>query len=359
MNALQCAIKKVSGGYILKSEDIGHSSDVCSYMKNDVGIMLSGGKGPEWTIPKPDLLLCNYTGCTVYAKWWEAVSRMYDVPIVFLDIPFAGDGITENGMKYVMGQIKELIKVCENITDRKYDEDRLSEMLEVSRQAEDLWVKILESAKNHPSPIDAFFEAVSFMAPIYVLRGTEELLDYYEKAWAEIEERISLGIGPVPEERFRVVMEGVPCWSHFTAFWGLLKKWGVVNVASTYTKVGGVWDFGFRHDPERPLESIAEFLYGNNDYLGIGPRSEMLDHYVKEYQADGMIIHSVKSCRAYSMGQGAIREEFIQNRGLPTLHIESDIADPRYFQEAQLRNRIDAFFELLDHRKATGKGEVG
>ena len=124
-------------------------------------------------------------------------------------------------------------------------------------------------------------------------------------------------------------------------------------MAATYTKVGGVRDFGFRHDPDRPLESIAEFLYGNNDYLSMGPRSDMLEYYAKEYQADAMIIHSVKSCRAYSVGQGAIREEFIQNRGLPTLHIESDIADPRYYQEAQLRNRIDAFFELMEHKKST------
>jgi hypothetical protein len=31
--------------------------------------------------------------------------------------------------------------------------------------------------------------------------------------------------------------------------------------------------------------------------------------------------------------------------------IESDIEDPRYFSEAQLRNRIDAFFESLEHKK--------
>lgn len=361
VNALQCAIKRVSGDYILLSEDIGHSSDVCSYVKNDVGLMMRGGKGPEWTIPKPDLLLCNYTGCTVYAKWWEAVSKTYDVPIVFLDIPAPHEieGTTKNGMKYVVGQLEELIEVCEKITGRKYDQDRLSEMLEVSCQAEDLWVKILHSARNRPSPIDAFFEAVSFMAPLYVLRGTEEVLDYYQKTYAEVEERMRHGIGPLPEERFRVVMEGTPCWSHFTAFWELLKKWGVVCVASTYSKVGGVWDFGFRHDPKRPLESMAELLYGNMFFIGIGRRADLLQHYAKEYQADGMIIHSVKSCRTYSVGHGFIREEFIRNRGLPTLHIESDIADPRYFQKAQLRNRIDAFFELMEHRKATGRGEEG
>jgi len=36
---------------------------------------------------------------------------------------------------------------------------------------------------------------------------------------------------------------------------------------------------------------------------------------------------------------------------VPTLLIESDLEDPRYFSEAQMRNRIDAFFESLKHRK--------
>ncbi|MFA9566353.1 MAG: methylmalonyl-CoA mutase family protein, partial [Acidimicrobiales bacterium] len=28
---------------------------------------------------------------------------------------------------------------------------------------------------------------------------------------------------------------------------------GAVSVSSTYTKVGGVYDMGFRHDPDHPL----------------------------------------------------------------------------------------------------------
>ncbi len=355
VNALQCGIKKVSSDYILLSEDLGHSSDVCAYLKNDVGLMMKGGQGPGWTIPKPDLLLCTYAGCATYVKWFEAVSRMYDVPIVFLDVPYyQEEGWTKEGMKYVMGQLEELIEVCERITGRKYDEDRLREAIELARQAEDLWVDILHSAKNSPSPFDAFFEAVFFMAPIFMLRGTEECVDYYQKAYAEIQERIRHGVGPLPEERFRVVIEGPPPWPHFRAFWELLKKWGVVCVASSYSKVGGLWDFGFRHDPDRPLESMAEYAYLGMGNLSMARRTDMLERYINEYQAEGLVIHSVKSCRSYSMGQADMREDFIRNKGVPTLLIESDIVDPRYFQQAQLRNRIDAFFELMAHRKATG-----
>jgi benzoyl-CoA reductase subunit B len=40
------------------------------------------------------------------------------------------------------------------------------------------------------------------------------------------------------------------------------------------------------------------------------------------------------------------------------LYIESDLEDPRYFSEAQTKNRIDAFFEALEHSKATGVKSV-
>jgi benzoyl-CoA reductase/2-hydroxyglutaryl-CoA dehydratase subunit BcrC/BadD/HgdB len=48
-----------------------------------------------------------------------------------------------------------------------------------------------------------------------------------------------------------------------------------------------------------------------------------------------------------------MREHFTKDLDVPTLLIESDIEDPRYFSEAQLKNRIDAFFESLEHRKLT------
>ena len=33
-------------------------------------------------------------------------------------------------------------------------------------------------------------------------------------------------------------------------------------VASSYTKVGGIYDQGFRHDPDHPLESLADYCMG-------------------------------------------------------------------------------------------------
>lgn len=354
VNALQAGVRKISGDNILRAEDHGYSSDVCGYVKSDIGMMLDGNMGPSGThLPKPDLLLCTYCGCTTFIKWFEGLSHFYNVPLVMIDTPYLRNGkMEQSDIHYLVEQFKDLIALCEQMTGIRFDIDRLRENLRQSRDAEDLWVDILHMAKHRPSPFDAYFEAVFFMAPIYVLRGTPECVDYYREVKKEIEERIIHNLGPIPEEKFRVVIEGPPPWPNFRSFWELFKHWGVCAIASSYSKVGGYWDHGFRHDPERPLESLAEYCLTCYTNLNLGMRTDLLHRYAQEYEADAIVIHSVKSCRSFSVGQADMREIFTRKYNVPTLLVESDLVDPRYFQFAQLRNRIDAFFESLEHKRA-------
>ena len=125
-----------------------------------------------------------------------------------------------------------------------------------------------------------------------------------------------------------------------------------ISGESTYSTVGGIWEFGFRYDLTRPLQSLAEHMLLHNLCIrGLGQRSEQMRRYVDEWGADAVVIHSVKSCRLFSAGQGDIREFFSREMGVPTLLIESDVEDPRYFAEASMQNRVDAFFEALEQKK--------
>jgi benzoyl-CoA reductase subunit B len=192
------------------------------------------------------------------------------------------------------------------------------------------------------------------MGPINVLRGTREAAEFFDAAVAEFESLVARGLGPLSEERFRMVVEGPPPYPFYKNFRNLFAKWGAVGVASTYSTVGGIWEFGFRHDPRRPLESIAEqMLRENLTNRSIVARYGQIKRYVEEWEADALVIHSIKSCRLFSAGQGDMRDYFTQTLGVPTLMVESDLEDPRYYAEAQLKNRIDAFFESLEHKKLT------
>ncbi len=357
VNALQIAVKKQALPYILKAEEMGYSIDNCAYVKADIGCFFSDRKTPFGTIPLPSLILCNYVGCNVYLQWFEHLAEYTGAPIFNLDIPFIR---TESGeprpedVTYVVRQLEDLIELCERITGRSLDYAKLQRIVANSGTTGELWSKIKALTQRHPSPFDAYFDSVTMMAPLYCLRGSDECVQFFETAYQELLEKAEAGVGPLPEERFRFVIEGPPPWPFLRTFRDLFTKWGAVAVASTYSTVGGLWEFGFAHDPARPLESIAlHMLQWNLTNRNFLQRYEQIKRYIEEWSADALVIHSVKSCRLFSAGQGDMREYFTKELGIPTLLVESDLEDPRYFSEAQMRNRIDAFFESLEHKKLT------
>jgi len=67
--------------------------------------------------------------------------------------------------------------------------------------------------------------------------------------------------------------------------------------------------------------------------------------------ADGLVYHPIKSCRTVSTGLADNRRALMAQRDVPSLFIESDMMDRRVVSEAQLKNRIDAFFEGLASRR--------
>jgi benzoyl-CoA reductase subunit B len=102
---------------------------------------------------------------------------------------------------------------------------------------------VLESAKNRPSPIDAYFGGVYYIGPMFTaFRGTTDAVEYYDLVRKEIEQRIREGKGPITpegdmkEEKYRLVVEGPPNWTSFREFWKLFYDEGAVVVASSYTR---------------------------------------------------------------------------------------------------------------------------
>jgi benzoyl-CoA reductase subunit B len=280
-----------------------------------------------------------------------------------LHVPYQGDGkITDSMRSYVVEQLrKKVIPLLEEVSGRAYDEDRLRAALALSAKAEDDLVFVLQSAKNRPSPIDAYFGGVYYIGPIFsAFRGTAEAVDYYRALRGEIEERIKEGRGPLTpdgeleREKYRVVVEGPPNWTSFREFWKMFADEGAVVVASTYTKVGGVYDMGFRHDPSRPLETLADYCMGCYTNLNLPQRVEMLARYVKEYEADGFLINSIKSCNSFSAGQLHILREVENRVGRPGGFIESDLVDPRYFSASNIKNRLESYFQMIEQKRSGG-----
>lgn len=361
INAIQNGMKKLSGGYITEAEKGGHSEDVCTYVKADLGMMKRGNLAPNGKpLPDPDLLLLSYTGCFTFMKWFELLRAEYNCPTVMLHVPYQGDGKTTQNMRdYIVKQLKEdVIPTLETVSGVKFDIDRLRENLRRSAKAEDDLVWVLETAKNKPTPIDAYFGGVYYIGPIFTaFRGTDDAVEYYRLLRAEIEERIRQGLGPLTpegemkEQKYRLVVEGPPNWTSFRDFWKMFYDEGAVVVASTYTKVGGMYDLGFRHDPEHPLESLADYCLGCYTNRNLPQRVDLLEQYINEYEADGLLINSIKSCNSFSAGQLLMMREIEKRTGKPGAFIETDLVDPRYFSAANVKNRLESYFQMIDQKR--------
>ncbi len=362
VNAIQNGLRRTSGQFVLEAEKIGHSEDVCTYVKSDIGMIAKGNIAPNGKpFPNPDVLLLSYTGCFTFMKWFELLRERYQCETIMLHTPYMGDGkITPNMVQYMVKQLREeVIPKLERVSGVKFDIDRLRERLARSAQAEENLVHVLQSARRRPSPIDAYFGGIYYIGPIFgAFRGTEDAIQYYRFLREEIDARVAAGTGPItPEgdmgpEKYRLVVEGPPNYTNFRQFWKMFYDEGAVVVASSYTKVGGVYDLGFRHDPQRPLETLAEYCLGVYTNRSLPMRIEMLSNYIEEYGADGLLINSIKSCNSFSAGQLLMMREVEKRTGKPAAFVESDLVDPRYFSAANIKNRLESYFQMVEQRRA-------
>lgn len=362
INALQSGMRMKSREYIHEAEEMGFSEDVCSYVKCDVGMMLQGNEGPTGQqLPPPDILLLSYTGCFVFMKWFETLKHLYpNAEIAMLHIPYQESGKIEPAMvEYIKDQlINEVIPKFEKVSGKKFNEDELSEKLALSAQAEDLLIQVFESARHKPSPIDAYFGGVYYIGPIFTaFRGMEDCVEYYRELLSEVEYRVANKLGPItPEgqlqdEKFRLVVEGPPNWTHFRNFWKLFYDLGAVFVGSTYTRVGGVYDDGFRHSSRDPLGSLAEYCLGCYTNRNLPQRIDLIESFITKYHADGFLVNSIKSCNSFSAGQLVMMRELEEKLQIPVGFIETDLVDPQYYSYSNIKNRLDSFFQMLDQRR--------
>jgi benzoyl-CoA reductase subunit B len=367
VNAIQAGLRRKSGSYVMEAEKSGHSEDVCTYVKSDIGMMAKGNIGPNGKeLPAPDVLMLSYTGCFTFMKWFELLREQYKCETIFLQTPYMADGkVTPNMIQYMIKQFKQdVIPKLEKVSGVKFDIDRLREYLAKSAKAEDDLVHILQTGKNKPSPIDAYFGGIYYIGPIFgAFRGTDDAIDYYKFLREEVDQRVAAGLGPVTpdgpmgDEKYRLVVEGPPNYTNFRQFWKMFYDEGAVVVASSYTKVGGTYDFGFRHDPDRPLESLAEYCLGVYTNRSLPMRIEMLVNYINEYEADGLLINSIKSCNSFSAGQLLMMREVEKRTGKPAAFIETDLVDPRYFSAANVKNRLESYFQMIEQKRGgTARG---
>jgi benzoyl-CoA reductase subunit B len=327
-----------------------------------VATQLRGGNLPMGRIPKPGIAV--YTNaCNTYIKWAEIWERMHHVPIFTLDVPgtraagtqtWDGDPDFANDRRYVEAQLRELIPLLEQVSGVRFDVDRLRESMGHANAMSRHWKRVLELNASRPSVFNALTDGTIFLGVANGFRGKPEGAAYFAELVEEMEYKSAHGIGTITDERHRLIFVGVPCYPIFRRFSEMFTELGGTFVSSTYLRfASGGTSRGFEYDTSRPLESLAEgVLISVRDAMdNMFYQTPILLEMVDEFAADGIVYHPIKSCRTTSTGLADARRDLMQRRDVPSLYIESDMMDRRVVSEAQLKNRIDAFFEGLASRE--------
>ena len=362
INSLQTAVRRVAHEFLGEAEDYGYSPDICGYVKADVAVQLRGGEHPMGKIPTPSIAV-HTNACNTYVKWGEIWGRMHKIPVFVIDVPgtrvaggqtFPGNTDFENDRRYVEVQLRELIKLCEQVTGKKFDIDKLRVTLAYANDISVGWKKVLDLNKNRPSPFSALTDGTIYLGVANGFRGTEEGSKYFKQLVEEMEYKVAHGIGTLTNERYRLLFVGVPCYPIFRRFNELFtdKEGTFINSTYLWFASGGA-NRGFEYDLERPIESLAEgTLISVRDAMDSMFYQDLaLEAMIADYHVDGIVFHPIKSCRTVSTGLADSRRYLLGRHDIPSLFIESDMMDRRVVSEAQMKNRVDAFFEGLASRR--------
>lgn len=334
---------KMGGALCEKSEEMGYSRDLCSYARADIACAPVNG-GPIGGLPRPDMLVCCNNICGTVLKWYEVQARYFNVPLFILDTPFSHTGFSDEARKYVRKQVDEYIDFLEMVCGKKCDYDRMAEVGKLSVEGQRLWQAVLDTTAHKPAPMSAF-DAFFHLALIVTLRGTRVVVDYYTGLLEEMKERIASGISAVPNEKYRLLWDNLPIW--YRTKW-LSEKFAAHDaclVADTYTSA---WCGSLKYINENDfLGTMAEGYSRIYLNIGVDEMAETVIEMIDKYDADGLVMHSNRSCKPYSLGQYDIQRIVQEKRKIPTLMIEADMVDERSFAESQIETRIDAFMEVL------------
>jgi bcr-type benzoyl-CoA reductase subunit B len=338
---------RMGAGLYEKAEAMGYASDLCSYACSDIACAPING-GPIGGLPRPDMLICCNNICGTVLKWYEIQARYFNVPLFILDTPFCHTEYTREMRKYVSRQIDEYLRFLEEHCGKKYDYDRMKEVGKLSVTGQKLWQAVLDTTMHKPAPMSAF-DAFFHLALIVTLRGTQQAVDYYEMLLAEMKKRIADGIGAIPNERYRLLWDNLPVW--YRTKW-LSEKFAAQDaclVADTYTSA---WCGSLKYvDENNFLETMAECYTRIYLNIGVDEMAKTVMAMVDKYDVDGIVMHSNRSCKPYSLGQYDIQRIVEKQKGIPSLMLEADMTDERKFSESQIETRIDAFIEILQEKK--------
>ena len=333
-----------AGAGVERYMDLGEGYGIPNYACSPHRVAM--GMAREGVVPSPDFMISTAQTCDSTVKIFDLLSNHYKCPTFFMDRPYSHD--TEEAIAYYADEIRSLIAFLEDQTGRKLNYERLQETIQLSKVAYDYWHQIGQFRKNIPSPLaarDAFRDRGVMLTAV----GLPESVTYFEDRYREILELVENKQGGIAEEKCRIIWLYAPPFHDLKIMDWMAEEHGAAIVMDTFNALAE----SEGTDTDDPVEYLARASYrgylARTSYGDMAAGGTVRDvvRMCKDYQADGVIFFAHFACKQYCgmlrLYADGIREE----AGIPTLTLDGDLLDPRVVSGAQMRNRLNEFFQVL------------
>jgi len=342
-------------------EGKGYAHDLCAYLRMYLGSVILNKYAFGGPFPKPDFMWTTHICCS-HSKWFQIVGELLgDVPLYSIDVSVGPyQDVKDHAIEYVASQMHEGIEWLEEVTGRKYDDEKLIQAVYDHCRLSSLWAEVCTLNKAIPAPLDekSMFSLFNLGT---LSRASKEIADFYQEVLDEVKDRVARGIAAVGNETFRYMTDAEPPWS-FLNLWRYIERFGGVSTGSIYTHgVVGMWadqedgSLGPRRTPQQQgiqikdrdqaLRILADWQLALPDFQGYYDtriKSANMIRIAKEWYCDYAIIHFNRGCEGTSIGQPENRTALV-NAGIPTLTFDSNMGDPGEVDEAGVLRRIEIF----------------
>lgn len=347
----------------------GFARDLCAYLRNYLGSMFLNRFFMGGEFPRPDFCL-QLHWCDSHAKWFQTVAEHFGVPSFIIDCPLGprSKERDEVAVQYLVDQMHEAVAWMERVTGQEYNDERLLEALRNEFESTSLWAGICTLNKAIPAPLDE-----KSMFSLYIIgvmaRPRKESAEFYRMLRDEMRDRVANQIAAIPNERCRLLHDGQPPWQ-FLRLFRHLEHYGAVVLGSAYSfnlaghfsdqEDGSLgpsktpeergWPLKTRDDAFRALARWYVEKPLHSDFICPGGKSDLMLRLVREWQADGVLMHLNRGCEGASLGQMENRLGLLQ-AGIPVATYEGNMADKRELDQRQILDRIESFMESLGLRQ--------
>lgn len=327
----------------VESESDGYSNDICAYARISLAYMKLK-EAPEQNMPLPDFVLCCNNICNCMIKWYENIAKELDIPMIMIDIPFNPDyEVSDAYVAYIKAQFLDAIKQLEEITGKKWSEERFEEVKEISGRSSRAWLKATATAKYKPSPFNGF-DLLNHMAVMVTARGKKEAADAMETLLKEYEENHVTGKSTFnAEEKYRIMFEGIACWPWLRATSTGLKSRGINMVTTIYADA-----FGFIYDD---FDGMCRAYAGVPNCMNLERARDKRVKLCKDNSVEGLLVHTNRSCKLWSGFMPEMSRQVGEICDIPVASFDGDQADPRNFSEAQYDTRVQGLMEIMEANK--------